>query len=1005
MWYERELEQIQILFHSVEVSYPNVIVHPNGQHPDFAAHFHLHTLYPFELPNISFDGISQSDAVILFSKMVDIVRLRRPMLKNLITAVSEWNLHDVSSTSTEGKMRTAGDILSRIQWDDRLNSASFSVLYLDRFEGLKSIAFEEVDWTDPVFPEHRIQAFLYEDVVVWDKRIGLDNVYGSRGSGVKFEQLMERFEDAKKCKSEYEVLINISQKSTHALLIPMPSQFIFKVLQDLNNQGFIQTTTVDPMLVLFTFGSDIDEEIMQVIRKRKQEFISLNLSFQEWESIGELIPSLALLKISANETMNNFISLLKSDLTHLGIILEDPDHFPLLVIPIEASNSPEINQVEDKKEPELELQILSCFSGKQSIFNNIQRVASAPDRLEYIGVYLTAKFRTQLLRKVAPIHQNVSGIVCIFQIHPKLSSIFYEYPPLGTSVKMTAIEECQTSNIQLIHVVFTSRYSNLLHGGFQPFIIISHNNDLRLEDIPSLLERPTKQRKLRVELEGVLGVHQSKEGILGGRDVIWKDLLTNEAPQEDIQRPQIILEPSFEITELHIFDFDGTLVSSPDEFEGRKEYLQKTSHVFPFVGYYGRKESLIPPLYVLPGPAMHEYFLQRNQPGIKRVVLTGRIFKLQTYIQSILDTFQIEAELFCKRSGNESQDFKVSTILRLLEEHSMVQKVKIWDDNLENLVEFYSLKKRLQNKVEIEVFEAPYLPSPLHAVQERFSWTDRETLCGVGAFLAAIGRLKDRNYDDRIEAGMEFLKSVSRVALNSSFCFLIGGFPLGIKSDIEICFLASSSLTNNEALDLIHDQLYKEGLSNNAVEVQTYSNQKRLKIQLHYQDANPVNFWLVVCRVDPAFCNQDFQSVMELMPLVNQADKLSLMLIEKWKWTTSLIQSCSGTELDQLVVISAMLLMILERNLIKVEFKPLMELIRNFQQTQLKVDWSLDQSCLAFLFWFSTTDHDLEINSTDDFKIERISKLKKELKNLSQGSSDSCHWFLVFDLLSQDYVS
>lgn len=1005
MLHERELEQIQILFHSVEVSFPNVIVRPNGQHPDFAAHFHLHSLYPFELPNISFEGIPQCEAVILYSKMVDLVQLRRPMLKTLITAASEWNLHGISSPPTEGKMRTAGDIVSRIQWDDQLDSASFCVLYLDRFEGLKSIAFEEVDWTDPAFPEHRIQAFLYEDIVVWDKRIGLDNVYGSRGSGVKFERFIERISDAKKCKSESEILSKISPKVTHALLIPLTSQYIVNLLQDLNNRGFIQATNGDPSLVLFSFSADLDEEITQVIRKRKQEFISLDFSIEGWELVGELGPSLAVFKIMVNEAIIDFISLLKSDLTNLGISLEDPDHFPLLVIPIEASSSPEINQVEVESEPVLELEILSCFSGKQSIFTNIQQLESAPDTLEYIGVYLTAKFRTQLLRKVAPIHQNISGTVCIFQMHPKLSSILYDYPPLGTSVKMTAIEELQIPNIQLIRVVFTSRYSNLVHGGFQPFIIISHKNNIVLEDIPSLLERPTKHKRLKLELEGVLGVHQSKEGFHVGRDVIWKDLLTNEAPQEVHQRPQIILDPSSEITELHIFDFDGTLVSSPDEFEGRKEYLKSTGNAFPFVGYYGRKESLIPPLNILPGPAMENYFFQQNQPGIKRVVLTGRIFKLQTYVQSILDSFGIQAELICKKSGNESQDFKVLTTMRLLEEYSTVQKIKIWDDNVENLVEFYSLKKKLQNQVEIEVFEAPYLPRPMYSDQGRFSWIDRETLCGFGAFLAAIGRLKDQDYDNRIEAGIEFLKSVVKISLDSSFCFRIGGFPLGMKSDIEICFLAPSSLTNSEALDLIYTQLCKEGLSNDTVQKQTNSDLKRLKIQLHYQDANPVNFWLTVCRVDPEFYKQDFQSVMEFMPYVDKADEFSQMLIEKWKWTDSVIQSCSRIELDHLVVISAMLIIILERNLIKVEFKPLVELIKKFQQNQLKVDWSLDQSCLSFLFWFSTSDHDLEINSTDESKIERLLKLKKELKNLSQQSSDNCHWSFVFDLLSQDYVS
>ena len=98
-------------------------------------------------------------------------------------------------------MKTASDVISRIQWDDQLDADHFIVGYLDRFTGIVEQLFTSFYWEDIsgvdhhtlAIPRHRIQYFKYKDEVVWDKTQRLDNVFGSLGSGVTIVDVVERY--------------------------------------------------------------------------------------------------------------------------------------------------------------------------------------------------------------------------------------------------------------------------------------------------------------------------------------------------------------------------------------------------------------------------------------------------------------------------------------------------------------------------------------------------------------------------------------------------------------------------------------------------------------------------------------------------------------------------------------------------------------------------------------------------------------------------------------------
>ena len=127
-------------------------------------------------------------------------------------------------------MKTALDVIKRIQWDEMMPPESFTIGYLDRFTGLvedefskfsnwgnlvslKSLKWHytfcstkighfhifqsEADYEALAIPQHRIEYFKYRGTKVWDKKSRLDLVFGSAGDnkGKSIEEIMSEIDE------------------------------------------------------------------------------------------------------------------------------------------------------------------------------------------------------------------------------------------------------------------------------------------------------------------------------------------------------------------------------------------------------------------------------------------------------------------------------------------------------------------------------------------------------------------------------------------------------------------------------------------------------------------------------------------------------------------------------------------------------------------------------------------------------------------------------------------
>ena len=108
---------------------------------------------------------------------------------------------DAKTERSEKKppMKTADDVIKRLQWDPMLPQEYFVIGYIDRFLGVVEENFTTFSWENLasvdydvlVIPQHRIQYFKYKTEKVWDKTQRLDIVFSSTGSKVGIMQFME----------------------------------------------------------------------------------------------------------------------------------------------------------------------------------------------------------------------------------------------------------------------------------------------------------------------------------------------------------------------------------------------------------------------------------------------------------------------------------------------------------------------------------------------------------------------------------------------------------------------------------------------------------------------------------------------------------------------------------------------------------------------------------------------------------------------------------------------
>lgn len=168
--------------------------------------------------------------------------------------------------------------------------------------------------------------------------------------------------------------------------------------------------------------------------------------------------------------------------------------------------------------------------------------------------------------------------------------------------------------------------------------------------------------------------------------------------------------PLKEKKRLVIYDFDNTLFNSPQREDGEILYLEATGKEWPFSGWWGRPETLLPPLVPDPIPesmlvaeTVAAYRKDRECPDSFLVLMTGRPAKMRHRIREILSTFDIrfDDEFYRGMKGHPQHGDTLDIKLNIIQSHLVhdaLEILEIWEDRPEHSSRFMTEARRWKAK-------------------------------------------------------------------------------------------------------------------------------------------------------------------------------------------------------------------------------------------------------------------------------------------------------------------
>ena len=158
---------------------------------------------------------------------------------------------------------------------------------------------------------------------------------------------------------------------------------------------------------------------------------------------------------------------------------------------------------------------------------------------------------------------------------------------------------------------------------------------------------------------------------------------------------------------LAVFDFDGTLIDSPEKEEGKKIWAQKTGQPHQYKGWWGRKESLDTSVFDIKTfpSVVAQLDKEKNTPDTDVIILTSRMEKLRPEVQKILDDNDIVVDDLILKRGREG---KGDIILKIENYNQDLEEIVVYDDFMNKdagkIAEYTKIQDQLSDDVRYDLY-------------------------------------------------------------------------------------------------------------------------------------------------------------------------------------------------------------------------------------------------------------------------------------------------------------
>lgn len=149
------------------------------------------------------------------------------------------------------------------------------------------------------------------------------------------------------------------------------------------------------------------------------------------------------------------------------------------------------------------------------------------------------------------------------------------------------------------------------------------------------------------------------------------------------------------------YDFDATLIASPEKEEGMQQWSKVKGVPYPHIGWWGRAESLDTEVFdIKPFPEILKRLnADKNANDTHVIILTSRLEKLRPMLEKVLNINGIEVDEVVMKKGAED---KGDVILRYVEANPDLEYVVAYDDfaggKEDKIREYTKIKDELEEK-------------------------------------------------------------------------------------------------------------------------------------------------------------------------------------------------------------------------------------------------------------------------------------------------------------------
>jgi hypothetical protein len=169
-------------------------------------------------------------------------------------------------------------------------------------------------------------------------------------------------------------------------------------------------------------------------------------------------------------------------------------------------------------------------------------------------------------------------------------------------------------------------------------------------------------------------------------------------------------------TKLKVFDFDGTLVDTPLPEFGKQYYKKKTGQDWPHAGWWGQPLSLDMEVFEMPliQSVISDYKKEIGDSENLMVMLTGRMVKLTDMVKNILYKNGLKFHEYHFNKGGSTEVAKIKTMEMILNHHSSIREIVMWDDRMEHIPVFRGWGDNLVESGRLDKFDIVIVPANRH---------------------------------------------------------------------------------------------------------------------------------------------------------------------------------------------------------------------------------------------------------------------------------------------------